>query len=78
MTSMATLVMKTMFKNHGVASMDTLMEAAIDSGVKLIPCSMTMEVFGYKDGDFIAQAEPACGAAHFLAWASDADVSLFI
>ncbi len=78
MTSLATVVMKTMFKNHGVASIDDLMEAAIDSGVKFIPCAMTMEVFGYKDGDFIEQAEPSCGAAHFLAWASDADVSLFI
>ncbi len=78
MTAMATIVMKSMFKSHGVASMDDLMTAAVESGVKLIPCAMTMEVFGYKDGDFMAGAEPSCGAAHFLAWASDADVSLFI
>lgn len=78
MTAMATMVMKKMFKNHGVASLDDLMGAAIESGVKLIPCAMTMEVFGYKEGDFIKEAEPSCGAAHFLAWASDADVSLFI
>ncbi len=78
MTAMATMVMKTMFRNHGVASIDQLMEAAIESGVKLIPCAMTMEVFGYKDGDFIKEAEPSCGAAHFLAWASDADITLFI
>ncbi len=78
MTAMATMVMKTMFKHHGVASIDELMSAAIESGVKLIPCAMTMEVFGYKDGDFIAAADPSCGAAHFLAWASDADVCLFI
>jgi peroxiredoxin family protein len=78
MTAMAAMVMKTMFRNKGVASLDDLMSAAIDSGVKLIPCAMTMEVFGFKDGDFIKEAEPSCGAAHFLAWASDADVSLFI
>jgi peroxiredoxin family protein len=78
MTAMATTVMKSMFRKHGVASIEDLMSAAIESGVKLIPCAMTMEVFGYRDGDFVKEAEPSCGAAHFLAWASDADVSLFI
>jgi peroxiredoxin family protein len=78
MTAMATTVMKRMFRSHGVASLDQLMEAAIDCGVRLIPCSMTIEVFGYKDGDFLPEAEPSCGAANFLAWAGDADVSLFI
>lgn len=78
MTAAAAAVMRSMFRSHGVASLDELMEAAIESGVRLIPCSMTMEVFGFKAGDFIKDAESPCGAANFLAWASDADVSLFI
>lgn len=78
MTAMATTVMKAMFRSHGVASLDDLMTAAVESGVRLIPCAMTMEVFGYRSGDFIAAAEQSCGAAHFLEWASDADVTLFI
>lgn len=78
MTAMGTTVMKTMFKNHGVASIDDLLEAAVDSGVRLIPCAMTMEVFGFKDGDFIKDAEAPCGAATFIDWAQDADICLFI
>jgi peroxiredoxin family protein len=78
MTAMGTTVMKSMFKSHGVASIDDLLEAAVDTGVRLIPCAMTMEVFGMKDGDFIKEAEAPCGAATFIDWAQDADICLFI
>ena len=78
MTAMGTTVMKSMFKSHGVASIDDLLEAAVDTGVRLIPCAMTMEVFGFKDGDFIKEAEAPCGAATFIDWAQDADICLFI
>jgi peroxiredoxin family protein len=78
MTAMGTTMMKSMFKSHGVASIDDLLEAAIDTGVRLIPCAMTMEVFGFKEGQFIKEAEAPCGAATFIDWAQDADISLFI
>jgi peroxiredoxin family protein len=78
MTAMGTMVMKGMFKSHHVSSIDELMEMAIESGVKLWPCGMTMDVFGYKPGDFIEGAQEVCGATHFLGFAKDADVSLFI
>jgi peroxiredoxin family protein len=78
MTAMGTLVMKSMFKSHGVASIDQLIEAAVDTGVRLIPCAMTMEVFGFKEGEFIKEAEAPCGAATFVDWAQDADITLFI
>ncbi len=78
MTSLGTSVMKSMFKSHGVATIDDLLEAAVASGVRLMPCAMTVEVFGYKTADFMDGAEAACGAATFLDWASDADVSLLI
>jgi peroxiredoxin family protein len=70
MTAMGTTVMKTMFKNHGVA--------AVDAGVKLIPRAMTMEVFGPRDPAFMAGCEPACGAAAFIDFAADADLGMFI
>jgi peroxiredoxin family protein len=78
MTSLGTSVMRSLFKSHGVASIDDLLEAAVASGVRLMPCAMTMEVFGYKSADFMEGAEAACGAATFLDWASDADISLLI
>ena len=78
MTPMATAMMRKQFKDHGVASIDELIEIALESGVKLIPCGMTMDVFGFAEGEFIDGIDPICGATHFLSWAADADVSLFV
>ncbi len=78
MTPMATAMMKRQFKDHGVASIDELLEVAIELGVKMQPCGMTMDVFGFAADGFIDGIEPVCGATHFLSWAADADVSLFI
>jgi peroxiredoxin family protein len=78
MTPMATAMMKRQFKDHGVASIDELIELALELGVKMQPCGMTVDVFGYDATEFVDGIEPVCGAAHFLTWAADADVSLFI
>jgi peroxiredoxin family protein len=78
MTAMGTSVMKKMFNSHHVTSIDELLEMAVDSGVKMWPCGMTLEVFGYKQEDFIDGVQQVCGAAHFIGYAQDADVSLFI
>ena len=78
MTPMATSMMRSQFKDHGVASIDELIELAVEMDVKLIPCGMTMDVFGFSEDGFIDGIEPVCGATHFLDWAKDADVSLFV
>lgn len=75
--SVATGLMKKMFKNKGVATVEELREACVEMDVRLIGCQMTMDVFGFAREDFIDQAEVA-GAAAFLAYAADADVSLFV
>jgi peroxiredoxin family protein len=77
MTPMATSMMKRQFKDHGVASIDELIELAVELGVKLQPCGMTMDVFGFSEGEFIDGIEPVCGATHFLDWAADSDIALF-
>jgi peroxiredoxin family protein len=77
MTPIATSMMKRQFKGHGVASIDELLDLAIELGVKLSPCGMTMDVFGFPESSFIDGTEPVCGATHFLTWAADADISLF-
>jgi len=77
MTPMATSMMKRQFKDHGVASIDELLDLAIELGVKLQPCGMTMDVFGFKEDSFIDGIDPVCGATHFLTWAADADIALF-
>ena len=78
MTPMASSMMKRQFKAKGVASIDELIELALELDVKLIPCGMTMEVFGFKPEEFMDGIDPVCGATNFLSWAADADVSLFI
>ena len=75
--SMATSLMKKMFKNKGVASVQELRDACVDLDVRLIGCQMTMDVFGFDKADFIEEAEVS-GAAAFLAYAGDADVNLFV
>jgi peroxiredoxin family protein len=49
----------------------------VDLGVELIGCQMTMDVFGFAREDFIESCKIG-GAATFLEYAADADVSLFI
>lgn len=75
--TVATSLMKQTFKKKGVATVEQLREACIDLEVRMIGCQMTMDVFGFKREEFIAECEIG-GAATFLAFAADADVSLFI
>jgi peroxiredoxin family protein len=77
MEAMATSMMKSMFKKHGVASINQLLELAMESGVKLIACQMTMDVMGYKQSDIINGVEFG-GAASWMDIAADADINLFI
>jgi peroxiredoxin family protein len=78
MTPIASRMMKRQFKDHGVASIDQLLELCVEMGVKLIPCGMTMDVFGFSKDGFIDGIDPVCGATHFLDWAADADVTLLV
>jgi peroxiredoxin family protein len=63
------------FKRANVPSVQELLEVAKDSGVKLIACQMTMDVMNLKKEDFIGGVEVG-GAATFLDFAYDADVTL--
>jgi peroxiredoxin family protein len=75
--TLATTLMKQTFKNRGVATIGELRETCVDLGVELIGCQMTMDVFGFTRDDFIESCKIG-GAATFLEYAADADVSLFI
>jgi peroxiredoxin family protein len=75
--NMATSLMKQTFKNKGVASIEELRDMSVEMDVKMIGCQMTMDVFGFKREEFIDEVEIG-GAATFLEFASDANVSLFV
>jgi peroxiredoxin family protein len=63
------------FKRANIPSVQELLEVAKESGVKLIACQMTMDVMSLKKEDFIEGVEVG-GAATFLDYAYDADVTL--
>ena len=75
--TMATSLMKQTFKNKGVATIEELRDICLESGVKLIGCQMTMDVFGFNKNDFVDGVDIG-GAATFLEFAADADIQLFV
>ena len=75
--TMATSLMKQTFKNKGVATIEELRDACIESDVKLIGCQMTMDVFGFEKDDFVDGVDIG-GAATFLEFAAESDIQLFI
>lgn len=77
MTAMATMMMKSWMSKVNVPSIEDLLSIAVESGVKLIGCQMTMDVMGVKKEDLIKGVE-VCGAAAFLEYAVDADITLFV
>ena len=75
--TVATSFMRKTFKKNGIASIEKLRDICIESGVKLISCQMTMDVFGFSTDDFIDGIDVG-GAATFLDFAADSDIQLFI
>lgn len=78
MVGLGTGMIKSLAEQHKVASPSELLEMAMDLGVKLAPCQMTMDLYGLTKEDFIDGLEPPMGAASFISMAADADISLFI
>jgi len=75
--SFATHLMKKTFAKKGVATITELRDLCIDSGVRLIACQMTMDVFGFTKDDFIDGIDFG-GAATFLEFAAESDINLFV
>jgi peroxiredoxin family protein len=76
--SLATSLMEQTLDNKGIASIQTLREACIETGVKLVACQMTVDLFGWKKEAFIPEIAEWAGAATYLATAKGASVTLYI
>lgn len=76
-TSAATAMMKNMIKKKGVASIEDLRSAALESGVKMIACQMTMDLFELKREDMIPGLTIG-GAATWVEAATKCDINLYI
>jgi peroxiredoxin family protein len=73
----ATTMMKNLIKRKGVASIEQLREAAIESDVELIACQMTMDLFEFDKSDMI-DGITLGGAATYMEKALTSDINLFI
>lgn len=78
MTAIGTMMMKQMFKKGGVPPIEEMVKDAVDLGIKLLPCQMTMDVMGIKKEDLIEGTEEPVGAAAYLADAMDSDINFLV
>ncbi|OGW59075.1 MAG: NADH dehydrogenase [Nitrospirae bacterium RBG_16_64_22] len=77
MTAMATMMMKSWMRKQKVATIPELLDICREGGVRLFGCQMTLDVMGVKKTDLVPGVE-VCGAAAFLEYALDANISLFV
>ncbi len=77
MAGMGTAMMKCIMRKKNVLSLPELIAAAQKSGVRLVACTMTMDLMGIKREELIAGVEEG-GVATYLDLAGSANVNLFI
>ena len=70
-------MLKRMMKDKGVIGVQELLEIAKESEVKLVACSMTLQVMGIREEELTDHVEVG-GAATYLEDASHSGVTLFI
>jgi len=78
MGGMGRWMFKLMMKQKGVAQLPELREAAIDLGVQLLPCQMSMDVMEITCDDLIPEAREPVGVATMLEHASQSNIHFFI
>lgn len=71
------IMMKSIMKQKQVNTIQELIESAQALGVKMIACTMSMDVMGFKEEELIDGLEFA-GVATYLGEADEANVNLFI
>ncbi|MGC8476105.1 MAG: sulfur carrier protein DsrE2 [Acetobacteraceae bacterium] len=77
MDKLATTMMKNLIRKKGVASIEDLRSAAVESDVRMIACQMTLDLFELRREDLIDGPELG-GAASYIEEATKSDINLFI
>lgn len=77
MGGMGPKMIKQIMKKHNVDDIDTLIKNAVGMGVKIVACSMSMELMGIKDEEFIDGVEIG-GVASYLGATEESNLNLFI
>ncbi len=77
MGGMGSAMMRKIMKSQKIDTLNTMLENAVSSGIRIIACQMSMDVMGVKREELIDAAEIG-GVANYLESASDARINLFI
>lgn len=77
MGGLGTKMMKKVMADKNVESLESLMQQAMKNGVKLVACTMSMDVMGIRKEEIIDGVEFA-GVASYLGDAENSNVNLFI
>jgi len=78
MGGMGRWMFKLMMKQKGVTQLPELRQAAIDLGVQLLPCQMSMDVMEITCDHFIPEVAEPVGVATMLEHASESGIQFFI
>ncbi|WP_121664565.1 DsrE/DsrF/DrsH-like family protein [Metabacillus litoralis] len=70
-------MIKDVMKKHNALPLSNLIEMAQEQDVKLVACTMTMDLLGLKEEELLDKIDYA-GVAAYLADAEDGNVNLFI
>ncbi len=77
MAGMGTGMIKRIMRKKHVPSLEELIQAARESGIRLVACQMTMDLMGIKPEELIEGVEKG-GAASYIGAADTANMNLFI
>ncbi len=77
MAGMGTAMMKKIMNDKNVDSLEELIRKAIAAGVKIVACTMSMDVMGIKEEELIEGVELG-GVGAYLGDAEESNVNLFI
>lgn len=77
MGGMGTRLMKKVMRDKNVSSLEELMKQAMAQGVRLVACTMSMDVMGITKEELIDGVELA-GVASYLGDAELSNVNLFV
>ncbi len=77
MGGMGSIMMKGVMASKNVDTLETLIQKALESGVRIVACTMSMDVMGIKQEELIEGIDFG-GVASYLAETDDAGLNLFV
>ena len=77
MLGMGPKMIRMVMKKHNVDSLETLLQTALDNGVNIVACNMSMDLMGITEHELIEGVNMG-GVATYLGAAEEANVNLFI